>query len=385
MLVDATDVHDRLPVGPAGRAVGMNRSRPFPRIVRALVSVPGVSLKPQANNTRPNRLATAMRRSAGWIACILAVAGTAHAGDKEEAEKHFRAGLSLQKLEDFDAAIAAFETSLRLYPTKSALFNLANCLRAAHRYDEALKALERLDHEYGTELDSAMRLAVDEQLQELRNLSASLVVEVDQTGAEVWIDGKLVGRSPLSETMYLSPGAHEVEVRLEGYEPKKTRVELLSRQTTTERVVLVKVAPPNEPPPRPLSPPPVVPSPKAPPPEPERSTALTTAGWITAGTGAALLVGGTVTGIWALSVDSSLEQDCVDGHCPPSRSSDIDRLDTLATTTNVLLGVGVAVTTAGVFMLLSDAPPGREKDAAPGVGFAVGPELVGASFQQRFW
>lgn len=139
---------------------------------------------------------TELRTGIALFLFVCLTAGTAHADNRQEAEKHFRAGVSLQKVEDFEAAIAAFESSLRLYPTQSALFNLANCLRATHRYGEALKALEQLDRDYGDQLDVEMRSAVDRQLEELRNLSASLVVQVEQSGAEIWIDGNLVGRSP---------------------------------------------------------------------------------------------------------------------------------------------------------------------------------------------
>ena len=55
------------------------------------------------------------------------------AQDKAEAEKHFKAGLTLQKADDFDAAAAAFEKSISLYATKGGLYNLANCYRALHR------------------------------------------------------------------------------------------------------------------------------------------------------------------------------------------------------------------------------------------------------------
>ena len=55
---------------------------------------------------------------AAVIVGLLALAGPAWADDKEEAEKHFEAGVALQKVEDFAAAIPAFEASLRLHPTR---------------------------------------------------------------------------------------------------------------------------------------------------------------------------------------------------------------------------------------------------------------------------
>ena len=99
---------------------------------------------------------------------------------------------------------------------------------------------------------------------------------------------------------------------------------------------------------------------------------------------ALFLAGGAVTGVWALSLDGDLEGDCVDGHCPPGRSSDIDRLGTLTTTTNILLGVGVTVTASGIVMLLLDKPRSQQRAQPTAVGFSLGPGLVGATVGQRF-
>lgn len=67
-----------------------------------------------------------------WMAFILAAtlaawAGEARAEDKELGQKHFKAGVSLLKAEEYAAAALSFEASFEAYPTKNALFNLANC------------------------------------------------------------------------------------------------------------------------------------------------------------------------------------------------------------------------------------------------------------------
>src|SRR6187455_2997685 len=145
-----------------------------------------------------------------FLACLWLAPASAWADSREDAEKQFRAGVSLQKVEDFEAAIAAFESSLRLYPTKGAWFNLANCLRATHRYPEALTALERLQQDFGSELVDPMRSTAEMQIAELRNLTATLAIEVDQPGADVAIDGRSIGTSPLTNPIRLGLGDHEL-------------------------------------------------------------------------------------------------------------------------------------------------------------------------------
>jgi len=72
--------------------------------------------------------------------------------DQEAAEKFFLTGVSLLKKGDLPGATAEFEQSVSLYPTASALFNLANCYKASRRYQEAMHFLARTKKEYSSEL-----------------------------------------------------------------------------------------------------------------------------------------------------------------------------------------------------------------------------------------
>ena len=325
---------------------------------------------------------------AATIAASLSLlATTAWAGDQAEAERHFEAGVALQKLEDFEAAIAAFQASLDLYPTKAALFNLANCLRAVHRYADALDALQRLNREYGDRIDGPMRAAVDRQLEELLNLTAELRLRVEPAGATVRVDGHVVGQSPLPQPIRLSPGPHLVEAMLAGYESAHVTVQLVSRDQLTQALVLERNAPEPQSEASPTSaaqPPPTVETRTAPQADPAGSSEYLTAAWVTVGAGAALVAGGAATGIWALSIDGDLADDCSDGHCPVTRQSDVDRLDTLAVTTNVLLGAGFTVAAVGVAMLALAPGSSESAELSVPVRVSVGPGYVGACVGQRF-
>jgi hypothetical protein len=96
-----------------------------------------------------------------------------------------------------------------------------------------------------------------------------------------------------------------------------------------------------------------------------------------------LLLGGTVTGIWALSVDGELSGVCEAGHCPVDRNDQVDQLGTLTTTTNVLLGAGALLTVAGVVLLLveggSGGPASQDRGKRPDLNVAVGPGYWGVS------
>lgn len=331
------------------------------------------------------------------LACLWLAPAVALADAKTDAEKQFRAGVSLQKVEDFEAAISAFEASLRLYPTKGAWFNLANCLRATHRYPEALSALEQLQRDFGSELQDPLRSTVELQVAELKNLTGTLAIEIDQPGAEIAVDRRVIGTSPLADPIRLGLGDHEVRATLAGFEPAVVQVNLRPAQAVTTKLSLTPLSPkpasveeppatPREPIPAPVPAPPLAPAPPA---SVDASSSLGTVGLISAGAGAVLLAGGAVTGIWALSVDNDLESACADGHCPKDRADDIDRLERLTTTTNVLLGVGAAVSVGGLALWLlsgSDAYSAREQVPAGGhdVGLRLRPGFVGADLVSRF-
>jgi len=321
---------------------------------------------------------TTVARALSIALCALLVAPTAWASETEEAERHFRAGVSLQKVEDFDSAILQFQTSIRLHPTKSALFNLANCLRAVHRYPEAQAALRRLVADYGPELEPDMSLAARSQLEELDNLTATLMVEVDRPGAEIRVDGVAAATSPMTDPIVLGLGHHGVEVALDGYSTQKLDVSLTSRQQARRSVALVPLAPVEPGPAAGATPR----SPTPTPPSADTGAGLHPWSWVVTGAGAAIVLAGAATGIGALALDSSLSSACLEGVCPPDREGDVNRLTTLTTTTNVLLGVGAAVTATGVVMLLLDSA--RSNDASPAVGLGWSPDGAWASARWGF-
>ncbi|HUT79178.1 MAG TPA: PEGA domain-containing protein [Polyangia bacterium] len=171
-----------------------------------------------------------MRRSLVFVAVValvLAVGSRAQADDKVEAKRHFEAGVTLIKVEDFTGAAAAFETAVRLFPTKTGLFNLANCYKALQRYDEALKTVHRLEAEFRGKLGDEMEAEVREFRAAIENLVGNLAVDARPVGAAISVDGRSVGKSPLGEDLLLGPGEHEVEVALEGFgtERRTVRVE----------------------------------------------------------------------------------------------------------------------------------------------------------------
>lgn len=169
---------------------------------------------------------------------LITLASLSEAADKQKAKAHFASGKALMKVDNFDGAALEFEASIANYPTKNALFNLAQCYRALSKYAEALDALDRLAKDFGDSMSRPMKTAVDEILNEIESLAANLKVQVDRPGATISVNGKVVGESPLANPLVLAPGRHEVEVSLSGYETERRRVSLMSKDNKEESFAL---------------------------------------------------------------------------------------------------------------------------------------------------
>jgi tetratricopeptide (TPR) repeat protein len=168
-----------------------------------------------------------------WLTPLLLVVLTwvapCRADDKAEAKKHFQAGVTLIKAEDFAGAAAAFENSVRLFPTRTSLFNLANCYKALQRYGEALATVRRLEREFGDKLGPELEAEARTFSASIENLVGRLGIDARPAGTAITVDGRPVGRSPLGEDVLLGPGDHEVELSLEGFEPVRRTVRVESR------------------------------------------------------------------------------------------------------------------------------------------------------------
>ena len=295
---------------------------------------------------------------------------------KGRAKKHFDAGKALMKVEDFPGAASEFEESVRLLPTKNGLFNLANCYKGWGRYDKALETYKRLDMEFGAQLEEFAVAKMEEDIRDIKALIAWLTVEVSLSGATVAVDGIERGESPIKGPLMVGGGSHEVEVVLEGYEKSSQEVSILAGERKSLSIELV-LLPEPEPDPEPiLEPEPV---------EKGRS-GLFKGGVVSLGMGAAILIAGSVTGGMAFSMGKDLKKECDNDECPPPWHDKMNKMDNLAVTTNVLLGVGGVAAVAGLTMLIVDAKRNKEDEEPLDVTISpiAGPSLAGAMIAVRF-
>jgi hypothetical protein len=155
-------------------------------------------------------------------------------------------------------ASAADEEAARLYAEGMTAVEAKDWAKARDLLDRAYKArkhwkiavnLGRVEVELGRSRDAAEHLEyflknadpssvlpADRQkvldlLNQVRLKVATVAVTVDVSGADVSVDGKVVGKSPLPERVFVEPGKHVVEAKREGYRPAQEPVDLAAGGT----------------------------------------------------------------------------------------------------------------------------------------------------------
>ncbi len=246
-----------------------------------------------------------------------------------EAEKLYSEAWSLQQSYDIATNLGAVELDLKKF--RAAAEHLAFALRAfpaRGKQDERDTIAQRL------------KLAKAE--------IATLRVRVNVDKADVSVNGKRVGVSPLTDEIFADAGTVTVEAGLDGYAPAKQQ--LVTKKGEARDVVLEMVR--QE--------------------APQGRSMLGPA--IAFGAGGAGLVVGVVTGTVSIAKFGDFEKACGPQlQCPPSLRGDVETgrvLGHVSTAGFVLAGVGAAV---GVTLLLL---PSGSKAPAP-VGVVFGPSFAG--------
>jgi tetratricopeptide (TPR) repeat protein len=139
---------------------------------------------------------------------------------KQEAARRFEHAIKLYEEGDYALALAEFERVYELVPDYRVLYNIGQVNLQLGRYARALRTLREYVSRGGSELPAERRSAVQTELESLAARTASIELEVSPAGAELFIDGTVVGKSPLTEPIVVDVGERTVQARLSGHFPR---------------------------------------------------------------------------------------------------------------------------------------------------------------------
>lgn len=157
----------------------------------------------------------------------------------------------LYAAEDFEAARAEFERLRDELPDEALWLDVARCLSRLDRPIEAIEAFEKYFAAHAAALDAAARQALDEEIDAEFARIGQLALTVNVEGAEVRIDGRPVGFTPLGARLRLPPGSHVVEVFHPRCADERREVDLAAGQAAT--IEIATRPPALEPAPTPIA------------------------------------------------------------------------------------------------------------------------------------
>jgi hypothetical protein len=128
----------------------------------------------------------------------------------------FRAG-------NYEEARRAFAECYQLMPKSDVLRNLSISEIQSGHYVSAARHLKQLLSQPG-DLPSNVREEANSRLAQAEAQIGQLKIGVDVAGAEISIDGHVIGRSPLDGSWYIEPGQHEIIVSKAGYPAESRQV-----------------------------------------------------------------------------------------------------------------------------------------------------------------
>ncbi|MCC6874200.1 MAG: PEGA domain-containing protein [Sandaracinaceae bacterium] len=269
----------------------------------------------------------------------------------QDARAHFMRGQACYDTGDYPCAVREWSTAYGIDPRPLLQFNLAQAYERLGQLQEAIDSYERYVNSADTDPDrmSAARARIAALRDRLRNTSIRL--SGGQEGAQIILDGQDRGRLPHPDPLPVTPGSHRIVIRLQGFQDFVSTIAVSAGQSVDVPVEMVSG-------------------------ESGRASTggggISMIGIIVAASGAAVAIGGAITGGLALaSADASVVP--TDGAANDAR--------TLALVTDILIPVGaVAAVTGLVLMFVLPEGGGGSAQVVP----VVGPGLAGVSVLGQF-
>lgn len=276
-----------------------------------------------------------------------------------EARQHFEAGVALlqdPEGERVEEAYREFKTAYDISGSPKILGNMGFCAMRLERDGEAIDAYSRYIREV-PDIDPEERAQIIRDLQTLTVGVVRLTIEVNKPGVML-IDERIPVRGARVTNAYgpvdkkieigVRPGHHVITAKLPGHEEAVWELEAYA--ATRDKYTFEMKEPPK--------PAPIVAA--------DAGSRSHVGPYILMGTGAALLVAGTITGVVALGKTSDIESRCPNDLCPRDFDLDGERstANTFVRVTDVLLLTGAAaVIGGGLWLLLTPSHKTEQKSA----------------------
>jgi hypothetical protein len=120
---------------------------------------------------------------------------------------------------DYATALLKYQAAYDATHDVRLLWDVAVCEKSLRHYATTLAVLTRYVAEGGDQLSASDRKDAQDLSRAIAPFTSAQSLNVSEEGAEVWIDGQLVGRSPLPSPVVLDLGTRHVHILKDGFRP----------------------------------------------------------------------------------------------------------------------------------------------------------------------
>ena len=142
------------------------------------------------------------------------------------------------KAKDWAAAARLFDAANKAQPSSEALEGLANASYQSGQLGEAYNAYREWLDKYGAKAPAAKKKTAETRLKELGEKTGEVTITVNEPGAQVLVDDKPIGTSPLAGPLRLTAGPHKVRVTKDGFIAFDQSPNVAAGTTTTVQATL---------------------------------------------------------------------------------------------------------------------------------------------------
>jgi hypothetical protein len=138
-------------------------------------------------------------------------------------------------------ALDRFKQAYAEYASPKLLFNIGLTSRNLGRSVEAMDALEKFLAE-ATDTPPEMIAEAKQSVVELRGMLGNMTILCSTLGAEVALDGRIIGFAPLPNSLWVMPGNHLITAQHQGFSPASVTVDVNAGTVHTLALAMQRVS-----------------------------------------------------------------------------------------------------------------------------------------------
>ncbi len=148
---------------------------------------------------------------------------------KAAARVHFQKGVTAFEARRYREAAEEFETAYELSPAFVVLYNIGQVNVALGNSVQAVAAFTEYLKQGASSIPEERRREVETEIEDQLARIGTLVVRSTPDGAEIRVDGRLVGTTPWGEEIRLNAGRHTIQALLDGHSAQVRELDVVGK------------------------------------------------------------------------------------------------------------------------------------------------------------